>query len=72
MKDIFSLVAFTGAAICFAVFLTTVQSDDLPELRWAPSATSALYAPGNACRLQGPLLVESHDGLGVLAHLRDV
>jgi hypothetical protein len=72
MKDIFSRVAFTGAAICFAVFLATVQSDDLPQLRWNPSAKAALYAPANSCRLQGPLLADIGDRLNVLAHRRNV
>jgi hypothetical protein len=72
MKDTFSFLTFTAAAISFAVFLTTFQSDSLPEMGWNPVVTAAAYAPGNGCRLQGPLLADIRDRLDALVHPRDV
>jgi hypothetical protein len=71
MKDIFSLVTFTGAATSFAILLTSFPSVDMPELGWTPAVTATVSAHANRCRLQRPLLADSRDGLSVLAHLRE-
>ncbi|MCC8937516.1 hypothetical protein H8A99_13790 [Bradyrhizobium sp. Arg68] len=69
MKDIFSIVTFTAAAISFALFLTTVQFDDgMLEPRWPPTATVAV----NGCDLRAPLLADRTGGLSVLAQLHSV
>jgi hypothetical protein len=73
MKDIFSIVTFTAAAISFAVFLTSFQFDNgMPEAGWNPTVTAAAYVSGSGCPLRGPLLADSRDGLSVLSHLHDV
>jgi hypothetical protein len=73
MKDIFSIVTFTAAAISFAVFLTSFQFDNgMPEAGWNPTASAAVHVSGRGCPLRGPLLADSRDGLSVLAHLHDV
>jgi hypothetical protein len=75
MNNVLSLVTFTAGVVCFAVFLTTLQSEEgLLESGLNPSATAVLRASEhvNGCRLRGPLLADSRGGLDVLSRLRGV
>ena len=67
MKDAFSLVTFTAAAICFAVFLTTFwSSGNLLEYGWNPSAPAAVQLSNLAVVFAGRCLPTS--GSGSLPH----
>jgi hypothetical protein len=73
MKDAFSLVVFTAAAICFAVFLTTFwSSGNLPEYGWNPSAPASVQLSDLGCRLRGPLLADVRGGISALSRPHDV
>jgi hypothetical protein len=73
MKDAFSLVVFTAAAICFAVFLTTFwSSGNLPEYGWNPSAPAAVQLSDLGCRLRGPLLADIRVRIAALSRSHDV
>ena len=72
MKHASSIFTLTAAALSFALFLTTFQSEGRQEFGWKPSATTSGLHRGIGCGLRRPLLADIRGGIDVLSRLQGV
>ena len=70
MKNIFSLVTLTAAALSFAVFFTSLPGERMLGL--SPATAAAVHGSDHGCRLQGPLLANGLGGPDLLSRLSQV